>query len=256
MPPRTPCAGACSPGMTRTAAICRGAAPRPRRAARSLSGVAVGDHAAADHGRRRRALFPRSPPAGRASTTLAARRTRRGDGRGRASATTPAPATCYAPARWRASMGGVSRRPKACAAAGHRPLYGGRRRGHRLRQPATAVDGNVERVMARLFAVETPLPAAKPELKALTRRWCRRRRRGFRPGADGPGRHHLPCRAAPCKLCPWPRLPRRGRRASPEPLPRRAQARAAAAPRRRLRGRRRDGRCCCAAARRRGCWAG
>ena len=32
---------------------------------------------------------------------------------------------------------------------------------------ANVVDGNVERVMARLHAVETPLPAAKPELKAL-----------------------------------------------------------------------------------------
>ena len=32
---------------------------------------------------------------------------------------------------------------------------------------ANVVDGNVERVMARLFAVETPLPAAKPELTAL-----------------------------------------------------------------------------------------
>ncbi|MBN9318098.1 MAG: A/G-specific adenine glycosylase [Caulobacterales bacterium 68-7] len=31
-------------------------------------------------------------------------------------------------------------------------------------QAANVVDGNVERVMARLFAVETPLPAAKPEL--------------------------------------------------------------------------------------------
>lgn len=31
-------------------------------------------------------------------------------------------------------------------------------------KPATVVDGNVERVMARLFAVETPLPDAKPEL--------------------------------------------------------------------------------------------
>ena len=28
------------------------------------------------------------------------------------------------------------------------------------------MDGNVERVMARLFAVETPLPAAKPALKS------------------------------------------------------------------------------------------
>ncbi len=32
---------------------------------------------------------------------------------------------------------------------------------------ANVVDGNVERVISRLFAVQTPLPAAKPELKAL-----------------------------------------------------------------------------------------
>ena len=32
---------------------------------------------------------------------------------------------------------------------------------------ANVVDGNVERVMSRLFAVEAPLPGAKPELKAL-----------------------------------------------------------------------------------------
>ena len=34
-------------------------------------------------------------------------------------------------------------------------------------RPATVVDGNVERVIARLRAVETPLPAAKPRLYAL-----------------------------------------------------------------------------------------
>jgi A/G-specific adenine glycosylase len=34
-------------------------------------------------------------------------------------------------------------------------------------QPATVVDGNVERVISRLHAVETPLPAAKPELRRL-----------------------------------------------------------------------------------------
>ncbi|RMC35523.1 A/G-specific adenine glycosylase [Paracoccus alkanivorans] len=33
--------------------------------------------------------------------------------------------------------------------------------------PETVVDGNVERVVARLRAIETPLPAAKPELIAL-----------------------------------------------------------------------------------------
>lgn len=32
-------------------------------------------------------------------------------------------------------------------------------------RPATVVDGNVERVVSRVFAVETPLPKAKPELK-------------------------------------------------------------------------------------------
>lgn len=34
-------------------------------------------------------------------------------------------------------------------------------------RPESVVDGNVERVVARLFAVEAPLPAAKPELVAL-----------------------------------------------------------------------------------------
>ena len=34
-------------------------------------------------------------------------------------------------------------------------------------RPANVVDGNVERVMARLYAVETPLPGAKPALKRL-----------------------------------------------------------------------------------------
>src|SRR5260370_32517269 len=33
-------------------------------------------------------------------------------------------------------------------------------------QPASAVDGNVERVIARLFAIETPLPDAKAEIPA------------------------------------------------------------------------------------------
>ncbi|MBZ0123228.1 MAG: A/G-specific adenine glycosylase, partial [Roseovarius sp.] len=37
-------------------------------------------------------------------------------------------------------------------------------------EPETVVDGNVERVMARLFAIETPLPGAKPELRAAAAR--------------------------------------------------------------------------------------
>lgn len=34
-------------------------------------------------------------------------------------------------------------------------------------RPANVVDGNIERVMARLFAVETSMPGAKPELRRL-----------------------------------------------------------------------------------------
>ncbi len=45
-------------------------------------------------------------------------------------------------------------------------------------EPATVVDGNVERVIARLHAVETPLPAAKPELTTLAARHTPRDRPG------------------------------------------------------------------------------
>jgi len=36
-------------------------------------------------------------------------------------------------------------------------------------RPTVAVDGNVERVVSRLFAIETPLPAAKPQIAAAAR---------------------------------------------------------------------------------------
>jgi A/G-specific adenine glycosylase len=45
-------------------------------------------------------------------------------------------------------------------------------------QPATVVDGNVERVMARLFAVEAPLPGAKAELRRLAAGLTPRKRPG------------------------------------------------------------------------------
>jgi A/G-specific adenine glycosylase len=45
-------------------------------------------------------------------------------------------------------------------------------------EPAVVVDGNVERVMARLFCIETPLPTAKPELTKLAARLTPARRPG------------------------------------------------------------------------------
>lgn len=45
-------------------------------------------------------------------------------------------------------------------------------------QPETVVDGNVERVISRLFAVETPLPASRPELRFLATRLTPRDRPG------------------------------------------------------------------------------
>lgn len=45
-------------------------------------------------------------------------------------------------------------------------------------RPANVVDGNVERVMSRLFAVETPLPAARPELRRLAALFVEDRRPG------------------------------------------------------------------------------
>ncbi|WP_300515266.1 A/G-specific adenine glycosylase [Aliiroseovarius sp.] len=68
----------------------------------------------------------------------------------------------------------------------------------------TVVDGNVERVMARLFHVETPLPAAKPELTALAT--------GLTP-ADRPGDYAQAVmdlgatictpKSPGCGICPW-----------------------------------------------------
>jgi A/G-specific adenine glycosylase len=45
-------------------------------------------------------------------------------------------------------------------------------------EATNVVDGNVERVMARLFAVEAPLPEAKPELKRLAGELVREERPG------------------------------------------------------------------------------
>lgn len=70
--------------------------------------------------------------------------------------------------------------------------------------PATAMDGNVERVIARLRNVRTPLPQAKPELYGLAAEITPRSRAGDYAQAimDLGATVCLP-RNPRCTLCPW-----------------------------------------------------
>jgi A/G-specific adenine glycosylase len=69
--------------------------------------------------------------------------------------------------------------------------------------PETVVDGNVERVVSRLFAVETPLPAAKPELVALAERLTPRQRPGdYAQAMMDLGATICTPRSPACGICP------------------------------------------------------
>jgi A/G-specific adenine glycosylase len=71
-------------------------------------------------------------------------------------------------------------------------------------RPEAAVDGNVERVMARLEALETPLPAAKSALRTLTQRLVPQQRAGdFAQALMDLGATICTPRAPRCMLCPW-----------------------------------------------------
>jgi A/G-specific adenine glycosylase len=70
-------------------------------------------------------------------------------------------------------------------------------------RPATAVDGNVERVVARLFAVREPLPGAKPKIKRLAATLTPWRRPGdFTQGMMDLGATLCSPRSPSCALCP------------------------------------------------------
>ena len=67
-----------------------------------------------------------------------------------------------------------------------------------------AVDGNVERVVARLYAVPEPLPAAKPRLRALAAALVPNRRIGdFAQAMMDLGATICTPRRPRCVLCPW-----------------------------------------------------
>lgn len=86
---------------------------------------------------------------------------------------------------------------------------------------AVVMDGNVERVISRIFAVEEPLPAVKPRLKGLA---------GFMTPDERPGDYAQAMmdlgatictpRKPKCILCPWSDLCQARRAGIAEELPR------------------------------------
>jgi A/G-specific adenine glycosylase len=88
---------------------------------------------------------------------------------------------------------------------------------------ATPVDGNIERVVARLFAVEAPLPAAKPDIGALAEALTPSERPGDFAQAmmDLGATICTPLRPS-CLLCPWNDACAAHRLGTPEIFPRKA----------------------------------
>ena len=71
-------------------------------------------------------------------------------------------------------------------------------------RPAVVMDGNIERVMARMFAVTDPLPGVKPRLKALAGQVTPDRRPGdYAQAAMDLGATVCTPRQPACVLCPW-----------------------------------------------------
>jgi A/G-specific adenine glycosylase len=90
-------------------------------------------------------------------------------------------------------------------------------------RPAVVVDGNVERVMARLFAVAESLPAAKVKLRALAAELTPQARPGdYAQAAMDLGATVCTPRAPNCLMCPWQQDCRAQAMGIAESLPRRA----------------------------------
>lgn len=71
-------------------------------------------------------------------------------------------------------------------------------------RPHAAVDGNAERVIARLYAIETPLPAAKPGIREKTQNLVPQERAGdFAQALMDLGATICTPRTANCQICPW-----------------------------------------------------
>jgi len=89
---------------------------------------------------------------------------------------------------------------------------------------ATAMDGNVERVIARLYAVETPLPDAKPELYRLAASLTPDDRAGdYAQALMDLGATICSKHKPKCTHCPWRETCRARREGTAEMLPARRE---------------------------------
>jgi A/G-specific adenine glycosylase len=91
---------------------------------------------------------------------------------------------------------------------------------------AAPVDGNVERVIARLCAIDAPLPAAKPQIRELARALTPNKRAGdFAQALMDLGATICTPRNPLCPLCPWSATCVAHGRGDADRLPRRAPKR-------------------------------
>jgi len=91
---------------------------------------------------------------------------------------------------------------------------------------AVAVDGNVERVVARLYALEKALPAAKPDIHKLAQALVPAERSGdFAQALMDLGATICTPKKPACALCPWSDACAARQRGDPERFPRKAPKR-------------------------------
>jgi A/G-specific adenine glycosylase len=89
---------------------------------------------------------------------------------------------------------------------------------------AVAIDGNVERVIARLFAIETPLPAGKAEIRRSAENLVPTRRVGdFTQALMDLGAMICTPRRPACALCPWKAVCAARARGDAETIPRKVR---------------------------------
>ena len=87
----------------------------------------------------------------------------------------------------------------------------------------TVVDGNIERVMARLHDIHTPLPAAKPELTALAATLTPQDRAGdYAQAVMDLGATICTPKSPACGICPWTKACTARTKGTAADLPKRA----------------------------------